>query len=125
MCEKWLVTTLTPIYNIWVHLNHKTCLSQDPTQLLIFLLNISSQATKTLVPPDSMKRRTSFPFSAENMPQFKGTFLLSLRTPPCVTEVKSMPLDNIYLLLNFMVTARTQLLSSQSSEKIPHLGCSR
>jgi len=78
-----------------------------------------------MAPPDSMNGWTNFPFSAENMLQFKGTFLLRLRIPLCVTKVKSMSLDNIRLLLSFIVTARTQLLPRQPREKTSRLSCSR
>lgn len=125
MYEKWFVTTLTAIYTIWVRLNHKTCFQPRAHTAIDLFSHISSRAMKPLVPPDYTNRWTNFAFSAENMLQFKGTFLLRLRTPPCATKVKSMPLDNICLLLNYMVTARTQQLSCQSSEKTPHLGCSR
>lgn len=103
MCEKWFVITLTPNYRTWVLLYHKR-FCQLKLHTAIDPLNISSQATKDLVPPDSMKRWTDFPFWAGNMLQFKGTYLLRLWISPCATEVKSMFLDNTHLPLHATAT---------------------
>lgn len=77
-CEKWLVTTLTTIYKIWVCLNHETCFQPRPHTAVDLFSEYFKPSNKSLVPPDSMNRWTNFPFSAENMLQFKRTFLLRL-----------------------------------------------